>query len=107
MTAIRIVAGPPLSDSASHCASVGAGWAIAETDRVNAAHWRAAEAGQRGYRFPDAPGRPVDQHGEVLNQSGSKPAPRAVPLIPEDLNCIPPFLRREPPQAADDLPLAA
>jgi hypothetical protein len=53
----HVVAGPPEDISANvyHCATVGAGWAMAEAERSNAAHWRAAAKGERGYRRPDAP----------------------------------------------------
>jgi hypothetical protein len=49
---IILVAGPPLSSSAFHCAGVGH-WAFADEARLNAEHWRAAAAGKPGYRLPD------------------------------------------------------
>ncbi len=39
----RINAGPMLSESAFYCATFGAYSAIAATDLINAAHWKAAE----------------------------------------------------------------
>jgi hypothetical protein len=43
-------AGSPITANQYHCATVGANEAIAVADRVNAAHWKAARAGERGYR---------------------------------------------------------
>jgi hypothetical protein len=43
-------AGAPISANQYHCATVGAADAIAGVARTNAAHWRAAKAGRRGYR---------------------------------------------------------
>jgi hypothetical protein len=67
----RFVAGPKLSPSARHCATVGAGEAVEANNRTNARHWReynaAAEARCSikrddvpvnvvgGYKFPGAP----------------------------------------------------
>ena len=43
-----IVAGPELTPSQFHCAIVGARAAVDANDLINAAHWRAAQAGERG-----------------------------------------------------------
>jgi hypothetical protein len=52
-----VAAGTPISANAYHCATVGAGEASDEADRINGKHWRSAKAGERGYRQPDAPDR--------------------------------------------------
>lgn len=47
---LRVVAGPSITSSQYHCAIVGAGDAITENDRANAAHRRSAKVGKHGYR---------------------------------------------------------
>jgi hypothetical protein len=53
MATTIIIAGPPLTPSQLHCATVGAGWALAADRALNSAHWQAAKATQWGYRAPD------------------------------------------------------
>jgi hypothetical protein len=52
----RIIAGPPLTPSQFHCATVGAVAAISDSDLINSAHWRAAKEWKWGYRLPDDSG---------------------------------------------------
>jgi hypothetical protein len=97
---ITTVAGPPPSVSALHCAGVGASWAIAEADRTNARHWRAAAESEQGYRLPD----PIEPVG-VEERATENPKniasyvtagvrdDRPDLVIPDDLS-IPLFLRR-------------
>jgi len=72
--------------SANSCtgAVVGAGEALAASDRLNAAHWRDAKAGECGYRKPAAP----------ISESAPIASPSLIPDLPDDLS-IPAFLRRE------------
>jgi hypothetical protein len=84
-----VAAGAPITANQYHCAIVGAEQATTEADRINAAHWRAAKAGDRGYRRPDAP-----------TPNTSRPAlvvPTIAAVIPADLS-IPAFLRRPLPR---------
>jgi hypothetical protein len=46
-----VAAGSPISANQYHCAVVGAGEATVVADRINSAHWKAAKAGDRGYRL--------------------------------------------------------
>jgi hypothetical protein len=95
MTTI-LVAGSPLSASAFHCAGVGAGWAIAEADRTNSAHWRAAEEEKQGYRLPCKPTVDLSQIESTVNTTVVTAAAARPDLsIPDDLT-IPDFLRRGP-----------
>jgi hypothetical protein len=83
------VAGPNLTPSQFHCAIVGAREAVDSFADINAAHWKAARAGERGYRLPDA---------AVVEPAKSCPATavdRPDLSIPADLS-IPPFLDRRP-----------
>jgi hypothetical protein len=83
-----VAAGAPISANQYHCAIVGAEEAIAAADRINAAHWRAAKAGERGYRLADAP--------VIESKSQSATAiTRAHLAIPADLS-IPAFLDCRP-----------
>jgi hypothetical protein len=52
----RIIAGPPLTPSQFHCATVGAVAAISDSDLINSAHWRAAKEWKWGYRLSDDSG---------------------------------------------------
>jgi hypothetical protein len=82
-----IAAGAPISANEYHCAIVGAEEATAVTDRINAAHWRAARAGERGYRLSnDLPKLEVRTTPRVS---------AARPILPDDLS-IPAFLDRRP-----------
>ena len=81
-----IVAGPELTPSQVRCAIVGARTAVDEVDRANAAHWRAAQAGEHGYRRPGAVTIPPVGPSERTAQHAMLP-------IPDDLS-IPTFLRR-------------
>jgi hypothetical protein len=88
-----IAAGEPITANAYHAAVIGAGAALAEADRVNGAHWRAAKAGKAGYGPPDV----VPATSSAVPMP-SKPAvpqgrPAGLPAIPDDLS-IPAFLRR-------------
>jgi hypothetical protein len=82
------VAGPELTPSQFHCAIVGAREAVDSFAEINAGHWKAARAGERGYRLPDA---------AVVEPAKSYPATAARPdlAIPDDLS-IPPLLDRRP-----------
>jgi hypothetical protein len=80
-----IAAGAPITANLYHCAIVGADVATTEADRTNAAHWRPAKAGDRGYRRPNS-------HAAIT--AGVVPvlvAPTAAAAIPDDLS-IPAFL---------------
>ena len=81
-----IVAGPEQTTSQFHCALVGARTAVDEVDRANAVHWRAAQAGEHGYRRPGA----VTVEVPVPNSTPSAERPAMLP-IPADLS-IPAFL---------------
>lgn len=74
-----------------HCATVGAEEAIEAADRINAAHWKAAKAGERGYRKPDA------LEVTRLQEEAAPPKPAvnepAAADIAADLS-VPTFLRR-------------
>ena len=83
-----IVAGPELTQF--HCAIVGAREAVDGFAVVNAAHWRAATAGERGYRRPDA----VTVEAPASSSTSSAKR-RAMLPIPDDLS-IPAFLDRRP-----------
>ena len=85
-------AGTPITTNAYHGAVVGAGDALAEADRVNGAHWRAAKAGKAGYRPDTVPAI------AALEPMTTVPAPV---LTGAGLD-IPAFLRRRP-QSADRL----
>lgn len=86
-----IAAGTPITAGAYHGAVVGARDALAEADRVNAAHWKAANEGKYGYRRPD-----VMPATTTPMLTPSKPAvPHQPQLIPDDLT-IPAFLLRRP-----------
>ena len=87
---LRVVAaGAPITATAYHCATVGAGAALAEADRINAAHWRAAKAGKPGWRRPDmAPG------ANIVALPPMAVAPAHV-VISDGLD-IPAFLQRRP-----------
>jgi hypothetical protein len=89
-----IVAGPELSPSAFHCAIVGAREAVDGYADINAAHWKAARAGDRGYRLPDAPA-----NLSTVDKSLYWSDLATLPQITADLS-IPAFLLRrpEPPQ---------
>jgi hypothetical protein len=78
------IAGPVLSANNYTSAVVGAGEALAASDRLNAAHWRSAKAGEWGYRKPAAP----------ISEPAPIASPSLVPDLPDDLS-IPAFLRRE------------
>jgi hypothetical protein len=105
----RIIAGPPLTPSQFHCATVGAVAAISDSDLINSAHWRAAKDGEWSYRLPDGIGRVshgdrakpahADAGGIFRRRGGKFPHLE----IPADLT-IPAFLRRDLPR---ELPLAA
>jgi hypothetical protein len=87
-----IVAGPKLTPSQFHCAIVGAREAVDGFAEINAAHWKAAKVGERGYRLPDAAvsepkSRPVTAITERVAS--------LIATIPDDLS-IPPFLDRRP-----------
>jgi hypothetical protein len=85
----RVVgAGVPISANAYHCATIGAVAAIADADRTNESHWKAARAGERGYRHPDR--RP---RVPVTSMSPATPTDRSDLAIPDDLS-IPAFLDR-------------
>jgi hypothetical protein len=79
-----IAAGAPISANQYHCAIVGAEEATAVADRINAAHWRAARAGERSYRLPDLTKPEVRATPHVA---------AAMPILPDDLS-IPIFLLR-------------
>jgi hypothetical protein len=49
-----VAAGTPITANQYHSAIVGADLATAESDRINAGHWRTAKAGERGYHRPDS-----------------------------------------------------
>ena len=78
------VAGPVLSANNYTGAVVGAGETLAASDRLNAAHWRSAKAGEWGYRRPAAP----------ISEPAPITSPSLLPDLPDDLS-IPAFLRRE------------
>jgi hypothetical protein len=78
------IAGPVLSANNYTGAVVGAGEALTASDRLNAAHWRSAKAGEWGYRKPAAP----------ISESAPIASPSLIPDLPDDLS-IPAFLRRE------------
>jgi hypothetical protein len=61
-----VAAGAPITANQYHCATVGAAEAIASVARTNAAHWRAAKAGRRGYR------------GELPSQFAAPPSEQEV-----------------------------
>jgi hypothetical protein len=82
----RIVAGPELTPSQFHCAIVAARAAVDANDLINAAHWRAARAGERGNRRPDAATAPPAGSSE-------RAARQAMLPIPDDRS-IPAFLDR-------------
>lgn len=85
-----VAAGAPISANQYHCAIVGAEEATAVADRINAAHWRAAKAGERGYRLPDPPKLEVRTIPRL---------PAAMPTPADDVS-IPDFLlRRQEPLA--------
>jgi hypothetical protein len=88
---IILVAGPPLSVSALHCAGVGH-WAFADDARLNAEHWAAAAEGKSGYRStaPIVEPAPTEPAGAIER---SERAAELIATIPDDLS-IPPFLRR-------------
>jgi hypothetical protein len=105
----RLVAGPELTPSAFHCATVGAEEAVEAINRTNARHWREANAKaeercliQRhdppinvlgGYRFPGAPN--ID-----LSPIATAPAPLPeAPVVIGDGLDIPQFLLRRPKAA--------
>jgi hypothetical protein len=89
------VTGPELAPNQFHCAIVGAREAVETVADINKAHWKAARAGDRGYRLLDA---------AVVELSGSDPAAAInaghvaslIATIPSDLSIIPPFLDRRP-----------
>ena len=86
-----IVAGPELTPSQFHCAIVRAREAVESFADINAAHWKAARAGERGYRLPDDERRP-----DLGPKSNTGPATAAlIATIPDDLS-IPAFLDRRP-----------
>jgi hypothetical protein len=88
------VAGPDLTPNQFHCAIVGAREAVETVVDINKTHWKAARAGERGYRLLDA---------AAVESSGSDPATAIaagrvgslVATIPDDLS-IPMFLNRQP-----------
>ena len=82
-------AGAPITANSYHCATVGADEAIAAADRINAAHWRSARAGERGYRKPVAPA--------VELPPIAMPPVTTIAVSSEE---IPAFLRRVPLAAA-------
>lgn len=84
---LRVVAGPPMTANQYHCAVIGAGEALAEADRANETHWRAAKAGKRGYRCV----RSFDMSS--ISPAPKAPAPIAPAIIGDGLD-IPAFLRR-------------
>jgi hypothetical protein len=89
-----IAAGSPISANRYHCAIVGAEEATAAADRINAAHWKAAKAGERGFR---SLGSPVVESSEA-SPAAAISAGRVASLvatIPDDLS-IPAFLDRRP-----------
>jgi hypothetical protein len=91
---VFLIAGPELSVSALHCASVGVGRAVIDNNQANAAHWRAAAAADQGYRLA---GRvePAVSAGAVELARAPRDATTAdlIATIPADLS-IPDFLRR-------------
>ena len=78
-----------MTPSQFHCATVGARAAVAESDLINAAHWRAARAGERGYCRSDAAAVPPTVSSENTERHATLP-------IPDDLS-IPAFLDRRRP----------
>jgi hypothetical protein len=92
---VTIVAGPPLSASALHCAGVGH-WAFADDIRLNAEHWKAAAEGKPGYRLPDKPASPPTEMSaaaaELDAARATTTAVRPDLEIPSDLS-IPSLLR--------------
>jgi hypothetical protein len=109
---IILVAGPLLSASALHCAGVSAGWGIAEADKTNAAHWRAAGEGKQGYRLSGRDLRLPDDALHLAESVGAGAArvttavarPDLDVELPSDLS-IPPFLKRAP-QASSPAPFS-
>jgi hypothetical protein len=69
-------AGAPVSANAYHCAIVGADFAMVEADRSNAAHWRAAAKGERGYRAVPSPGGSRREPSRTLHDRGGRVDPR-------------------------------
>jgi hypothetical protein len=96
-TPLSPVAGPQITANQFHCAVVGAGEALAEADRINDAHWRAAKAGKYGYRRADVTAIAV-QRTAVADAGAAKRYEN-----PANLDTIPDFLRRPLPQA-DSVP---
>ena len=88
------MAGPELSPSAFHCAIVGVRDAIEGYAQTNADHWKAARAGDRGYRLPDPviiPGMGDDRQPMPKHQLARSSQ------LPDELS-IPDFLLRQPHQ---------
>jgi hypothetical protein len=113
----RFVAGPELSASALHCATVSGDQAIQVINRTNARHWREYNVKAEewslitrhdppvnltgGYNFPSAPVITTPAPIIRLSRPVKETAP-SVP-IPDDFS-IPEFLRR-PPRSHDAAPV--
>ena len=91
-----VAAGSPISANQYHCAVVGAEEAIAVADRINAAHWKAARAGDRGYRLLGAVVVEVARSDPATAISARGRAAALIATIPADL-AVPAFLGRRPP----------
>ena len=81
----HVVAGPEMTPSQFHCATVGARTAVDANDLINQAHWKAARAGERGYCRDAVTAPPAG--------SSERAARHAMLPIPDDLS-IPAFLDR-------------
>jgi hypothetical protein len=99
-----IPGGEPITANNYHCAIVDAGHALAEAERVNGAHWKAAEAGKYRYRSPRAPDF---ERGGVSSHAGTKSPQLTTLSAVGDCLDIPAFLRRAPPQLDTGFKLAA
>src|SRR5262245_26060464 len=89
------VAGPELTLDQFHCAIVGAREAVEGVADINAAHWKAVRAGERGYRLPDSPVPMVPWPGIIVTFESKDLSHRPDLAIPDDLS-IPAFLDRRP-----------
>ena len=93
-TPLHVVAGPPISAESYYGACVGAGQALAECDRQNELHHKAAKAGKHGYRRTDRKpkGAATDSPPTLPDDVTARRLP-----IPDDLS-IPTWLRRPTPE---------
>ena len=94
-TPLHVVAGPPISAESLHGACVGAGQALAEADRANELHRRAAKQGKHGYCRMGKKPKPAAT--DSPSTAPDDVTARRLP-IPSDLS-IPTWLRRPMPEA--------